>query len=362
MTTLLILILQALLVAGVSGQEPHKLNQLIQSPISTDASKAFREARDQIKNGEWANAEQSFSRFIADHPQDRETPAALYWLAFALKQQSKFADADRTLTQLIAKFPASTWVNDARTMRVEIAPKLKNNAVIEQGVSAENEEIKLAALQSLFEAKPERAIAISTDILKPGSGASRVMKEGAITLLGESESKEAATALINAARNETDSALRKKVIRALGEREEESVVDELLKLFAADKSDAIRHEILSALAEIEHPRAQAAIIELARGAESVELRMKAIESLWNLEEEKAIDVLTQLYDVEKDERIKETLISTLGESKEKKALRKLIEIARRDSSIKLRKKAIEMIAKSDDPDAAAFLEEILKKN
>lgn len=298
MTTLLILILQALLVAGVSGQKLHKLNQLIQSPISTDASKAFREARDQIKNGEWANAEQRFNRFIADHPQDRETPAALYWLSFALKQQSKFEDADRTLTQLIATFPASTWVNDARTMRVEIAPKLKNNAVIEQGVSAENEEIKLAALQSLFEAKPERAIAISADILKPGSGASRVMKEGAISLLAESESKEAATVLINTARNETDPGLRKKAIQALGE----------------------------------------------------------------LEDERAVESLTQLYDAEKDEGLKAQIISALGESEEKKALRKLMEIVRRDSSLKLRKKALEMIAQSEDPEAAAFLEEILKKN
>src|SRR4030095_7815418 len=192
MTTILFIALQTVLIAGggaafVSGQDPDRLNQFVQSQDSSEAAiNAFSEGRNMINNGAWAKAEQSFDRFIASYPKDKEIAAAHYWLAMALKQQNRFQEADMRLLQLIEKFPRSSWLTDARTMRVEIAPRLKNNRVIEQGVSAENEEIRLAALQSLFEARPERAAAIAADILKSGSGASRLMREGAITLLAES--------------------------------------------------------------------------------------------------------------------------------------------------------------------------------
>lgn len=432
MTTILFIALQTVLIAGgspayVSGQDPDRPNQFIQSKDSSDsAMKAFSEARNLIKDGEWAKAEQSFDRFIADYPKDKEIAAAHYWLAFALKQQNQFQEADKWLLQLIEKFPGSSWVTDARAMRVEMAPRLNNKKVIEQGVGAENEEIKLAALQSLFEAKPERAIALAADILKPGSGASRLIKEGAIALLTDSDSKQAIPALIDAARNETDYELRKKAVRALGghadesaldplkalatqstdkeiariairalaehegpraqallieiarsnadaelratairglgEREQDSVVDELLKLFASDRNETIRKEILSALAEMKLPRAQAAILEVARAADSVELRKKAIHALGDQEGERAVDSLTQLYDVEKDEGMKAVILDALGESEQKKALMKLMDVVRREPSLKLKKKALAMIGESDDPDAIKFLEELLKKN
>jgi HEAT repeat protein len=432
MTTILFIALQTVLIAGsgpahVSGQFPDGLNLGAQSQDSSDAAmKAFSDARNLIKDGEWAKAEQSFNSFITSYPKDKDIAAAHYWLAFALKQQNQFQEADKWLLQLIEKFPGSSWVTDARTMRVEIAPRLNNKIVIEQGVSAENEEIKLAALQSLFEAKPERAIALAAEILKTGSGASRLMKEGAIALLTDADSKQAIPVLIEAARGETDYELRKKAVRALGihddesvldplkalvtqsadkeiariavralaehegpraqallieiarsnadaelrataikglgEREQDSVVDELLKLFTSDRNETIRKEILSALAEIKLPRAQAAILEVARAADSVELRKRAIRALGDREEEQAVDSLIQLYDAEKDEGMKEVILNALGDSEQTKSLMKLMDVVRREPSLKLKKKALAMIGESDDPEAAKFLEELLKKN
>src|SRR5262245_9961870 len=160
MTTILFIALQTVLIAGgslayVSGQDSDRLNQFVQSQDSSDAAmKAYDEGRNLIKDGEWAKAEQSFNSFISSYPKDKEIAAAHYWLALALKQQNQFQEADRQLLQLIEKFPRSSWVTDAKAMRLEIAHRLNNNKLIEQGVSAENEEIKLAALQSLFEARP----------------------------------------------------------------------------------------------------------------------------------------------------------------------------------------------------------------
>jgi TolA-binding protein len=159
-----LLILQTLVITAVygeraAGQSLEQLNRFVQSQAPSAAATAFREARDLIKDGEWGKAEVRFNRFIAEFPKDREVAPALYWLAFSLKQQNKFPAADATLTRLIEQYPASTWVSDARAMRLEMAPRLKNSQVIEQGVSEANEEIRLAALQSLFEArKPGRNV------------------------------------------------------------------------------------------------------------------------------------------------------------------------------------------------------------
>jgi HEAT repeat protein len=396
MKLIMLLALQSFLLTGsslvyVSGQDLDRLNQFIQSQGSSDAAiKAFGEARNMIKDGEWARAEQSFSRFIADYPQDKDIAAATYWLALALKQQNKFQDADRTLTQLMEKFPGSSWVTDAKVLQLEIAHKL-GVRYLEQRVREENEEIKLAALQSLFQAKPDRGVAIAAEILKPGSGASRLMKEGAIALLTDCETKEAVALLISTLRNETDYELRKKIVRALGIHDDDSVVDPLKSLVTQSNDKEIARLAMRALSEHQSPRAKAFLVEIAHSNADEEMRVIAIRRLGEYDQldellklfasnknksirdaiiyelgemnhPRALDSLIQLYDVEKDENTKEIMLRALGESEEKKALRKLMDIVRRDPSLQLKKKALAVIGESDDPEAVKFLEELLKKN
>jgi HEAT repeat protein len=295
------------------------------------AAAAFRQARDLVNAGEWSQAEERLNRFVAEFAADREVPAALYWLALSHKQQNEFAVADGVLTRLIARFPQSPWVSDARAMRVEIAPRLKNTQVIEQGVRDSNDEIKLAALQSLFEARPERAVAIATDLLKAGSGASRVMREGALELLADADVAEAVPVLVAVARSDPDQRLRLEAIEALGE---------------------IRSE-----------RAEASLVELARSGD-VEIRRHAIEALAERAADggtlRALQSLIAIYDAEPDERLKEEIIDLLGESRESAALNKLMQIAAGDSSTRLRKEALSAIGESDHPDAIAFLEKLLR--
>lgn len=295
------------------------------------AAAAFRQARDLVNAGEWSQAEERLNRFVTEFASDREVPAALYWLAFAHKQQSEFPAADGVLTRLIARFPQSPWVGDARTMRVEIAPRLKNTQVIEQGVTDPNEEIKLAALQSLFEARPERAVAIATDLLKAGSGASRVMREGALELLADADVAEAVPALLVVARSDPDQRL--------------------------------RIEAIEALAEIRSERAETSLVELARTGD-FETRRHAIDALAERAEDggagSALQSLMSIYDSEPDERLKEEIIDVLGESRETAAVKKLMQIATGDASIRLRKAALSAIGDSEHPDAAGFLEKLLR--
>src|SRR5262245_62182805 len=97
-------------VAGASAQELGKLNSFIQSSNAKDeAMKIFRQGRDQIEDEEWSSAAASFNSFVAGYPKHKDVDAALYWMAFALKKQGKYAEAETQLEKLMSENQRSTW-------------------------------------------------------------------------------------------------------------------------------------------------------------------------------------------------------------------------------------------------------------
>src|SRR5499426_2784563 len=210
--------------AGASAQELGKLNRFIQNSNAKDeAMKVFRQGRDQIEDENWSSAAATFNSFVADYPKHKDVDAALYWMAFALKKQGKFAEADRQLERLIREHPRSNWLDDARAMRVEIAGQTGNKQVVERELDKNDLEIKLIALQGLFQSNPDRAMAIVGEILlKPDSQAGRQLKDNAIALLGQHGGPKTTPTLMDLARNLTDRKLRKTAIFWLGQSGDES--------------------------------------------------------------------------------------------------------------------------------------------
>ncbi|MBC7911076.1 MAG: tetratricopeptide repeat protein, partial [Pyrinomonadaceae bacterium] len=91
-----------------SDQDLDKLNRFVQTQNSAQASaKVFREGRDLIGDENWKGAADKFRGFITSYPKDQNVDAALYWLAFALKKQERYADADVQLNRLLKDFPRS---------------------------------------------------------------------------------------------------------------------------------------------------------------------------------------------------------------------------------------------------------------
>lgn len=71
-------------------QELEKLNRLVQTSNASDAEmKIFREGRDLIGDESWEKAATKFREYISRYPKGKDTDAALYWLAFALKKQDR---------------------------------------------------------------------------------------------------------------------------------------------------------------------------------------------------------------------------------------------------------------------------------
>src|SRR5215213_4572935 len=173
-----------ILSTGLAQQQDlDKLNRFVQTQ-NLPAAKLFREGRDLVGDEDWDQAEGKFRRFVQLYPKDANLDAALYWLAFSLSKQEKYDEAERHLKRLLAEFPRSNWADDASALHTQIAGATGNQRVINNALDNEDDvEVKIVALESLFQSNPERGLAYVTEMMKPGSKASTRLKEAGIELL-----------------------------------------------------------------------------------------------------------------------------------------------------------------------------------
>lgn len=418
-----VVLMGALFVKGFAQQDIDHLNRFVQTQNAA-AARVFREGRDLIGDEEWKEAEGKFRSFVANYPKEKNLDAALYWLAFTQIKQEKYHEAEQQLKRLLAEFPRSNWADDASALRVQIAQQVGNPGVINQTLDEDDMEVKIVALQSLFESNPERGLAYVAEMMKPGSKASQQLKEAGIELLRRHGGPKASALLLDIIRNQTDQKLRIVAINTLGRTGDESMLpllkdlattatdeeiseaavfaisryegeaarallldlarngksvevrklaifwlgndgdaamDELMRIYATDSSEEVKKQVLFALKRMGTARSLAKLYEIAGNAnEDVDVRKDALQWIGQSGDEQSLNFLIQRYDTEKDEEIKKQIVFALSRSGDKRAIRKMIDIARRDPSVETRKQAIFWLGRSEDPEAQKFLEDLLK--
>jgi|GEM_PF-3126259 len=402
--------------------------------------KEYREGRDLIDREEWAKAAAKFNEIISKYPDNKSADAALYWLAFCYKKQKQFKEANAALDRLLKDFPTSSWADDARVMKLEIghplgvfyspgtttvAPavpngvhrsKLPNETLkgtpvtptytqnlalsdvyssIEPTKLDREDEIKLAAFQSLLSADPKRAIETAGEILKPGSKASESFKTEVVRafrsarlsnsqgmnfflkgvssqftpLLGE--------ILVKSFRNESNLKIRKEIIYALSSIGDSQSVNYRAQLYNSENDAEIKKAIINSFSNpVLHmletnsnanPIRKIAfdkLMDIVRTEKDGELRRVAFTNLQRFAEwsgnERTVEMLSQLYDGETNEQFKISIIQSLSNLKQNQASKKLLEIAKNEKSDKLKLEAIYALGTSKDPEVLKFLEELIK--
>jgi HEAT repeat protein len=326
--------------ARAFDQDLAKLNRFAQGGDSP-SMQVFRQGRDLIEKEDWAAAAAKFEGYVAQYPKSKEADAALYWLAYALKKQGRFQDAERALDRLVGEFPRSTWADDARAMEVEIAPQT-GKRVDPEGLA--DDELKMVALQSLFESDPARAAGYVAEILKPGSKASRELKETAVSLLGNRGGPEATAMLLDIARTQPDPDLRGIAIHRLGQTNDETVADELMKIYAAERDRDVKAQVLHAFSQMNGPRAYARLLEVARGGEDTELRQTAIHLMGQRNDGQVVDDLTRLLSSERDDDVRAAVLHAFSQINDPRAQARLLEVARGgEGGVELRAQAIHLL-------------------
>ena len=323
-------------------QEIQKLSRFVQgTKVNTAAMQIFREGRDFIEAQNWQKAAEKFRDFIAGYPKDKDLDAALYWYGYSLQKQGLKEDAQRPLIRLVEAYPNSTWRREADALLVVLGRQDKVN----DALNRDNCEIKILALQSLFQADQERAITFVTEVLRANPTQCPGLQSAAVSLLGSHAGARAIPMLLEIARTNPDLKLRLTAIRRLGDQHTDEVAVELVKLYEADRTKEIRIQTLRALAETRSPRGAAKIIEIARSGDDLSIRQYAIRYMAELRgDNNALEELIRLYDADKTHEIRIQIIRALSERDDPRARAKLLDIARTGETPELRIEAIRRLA------------------
>ena len=323
-------------------QEIQKLNRFMQaSKMNTAAAQIFKEGRDFIEAQNWQRAAEKFNEFIKGYPKERDLDAALYWYAYSLQKQGQKEQAVTPLKRLIERFPGSSWRREAEALLALMGYQ----NVVADFKSNEDCEIKVLALQSLFQADQERAITIVTDSLKANPSACPGFQSAAVSLLGAYGGARAVPILLDIARANTavkpDLKLRLTAIKRLGDQHSEQVVDELIKLYDADQTKEIRVQILRALVDSRTQRGSAKVFEIARSGSDVATRQYAIRYLADLRDAASLDELIRIYDTDKTPEIRMQVLRALADRRDDpRARAKILEVAKSGDTPEMRYEAI----------------------
>jgi hypothetical protein len=92
-------------------------------------SKRMERAKDHIAEEQWSRAIVELQA-VADDPREANRDEALFWLAHSEHEMGDHPAAIQTIARLERQFPKSRWVRPARSLRVEIAQRLKREDVL----------------------------------------------------------------------------------------------------------------------------------------------------------------------------------------------------------------------------------------
>lgn len=101
--------------------------QLAAAPAAD--SKRMARAKDFIADEQWMRAIDELKRALAD-VKEPNRDEALFWLAHSQHQAQELAEAVETIARLEREFPSSRWVRPARSLRIEIAQRLRRDDVL----------------------------------------------------------------------------------------------------------------------------------------------------------------------------------------------------------------------------------------
>lgn len=78
-----------------------------------DPGVAFKQAKDLLLAGDYANAEQAFSAYVNNYPESTKTPEAKYWWGETLFVREAYSDAAGAYIGAIRGWPQTSWAPDA---------------------------------------------------------------------------------------------------------------------------------------------------------------------------------------------------------------------------------------------------------
>lgn len=192
---------------------------------------------------------------------------------------------------------------------------------------SDTDELKIAALEALISAPPERALPLANKVLA-GDNSDEV-KERALFILSQIDTPESQATLVRFARDANGS-LQEEAIRMIGISGDQASLAGLSEIYAAGNSD-VRDAVLEAYLIAGDKQA---VFEIAANADNADDFEEAVETLG------AMGASDQLRELRGRTGVSESLIEAYAISGD---LESLLEVARDNSDVEMQAEAIEAL-------------------
>ena len=303
------------------------------------SNRDYERGRRALDKREWDAAIAQFTEVAAAGRSNAD--AALYWKAFALGKLGRQAEASATLDSIAKLHPQSRWLNDAKALQAEIAQAAGRPVSPE---NANDDELKLMALNGLMQSDPERSIPLLEKLLERRM--SPQLQERALFVLSQSDSARAREIVTRVAKGGSNPELQLKAVRSLGIYGSKANREALASIYGSSSDVAVKQAVLhSFMVSGERDR----ILQAAKSDANPELRKSAIHWLGTMG---AGTQLAEMYSSESDADTRMHILRALFISGNSG---KIIDLAKTEKDPKLRLRAIDHLGTMRSADTAAAL-------
>jgi hypothetical protein len=301
---------------------------MVISIAASPESKRMSRAKDFIADEQWTHAVEVLRAAVAD-PKEPNRDEALFWLAQSEYQAGDPGAALETIARLEREAPSSRWVHPARSLRIEIAQRLRRDDVLWLTATPPPARAPVPpapAPQPTSTPVPPVAPQPPTRLPKPAAAAREPLPPP------PAPPAPPATWVPQPFAPDVD--LRIEALSSLMPQHAERVIP-LLKEIALQADDPEARRAVFVLAQSSRPEARRTVVELARQA-AEPVRVAAVRELGRFGGADVSKTLLQVY-ADATVRVKREVVTSLGERADAAAL---FQIAKAERDPQVRNTAI----------------------
>jgi HEAT repeat protein len=368
-----------------------------------EARKTYEEAKAYIYQKNWEKAIDSLNTIIQFFEESEYLDDSLYWLSYSMNKLSSTLaniemqlemqkEALHNLDSLIEEYRNSSWVDDAKFLRIEIAEDLAKKGlkdyrqyindvaeaeVREAAESLEKEtakkaaqeavdpelELKLVALNALLNLEENKAFPILVKLIKKEDDPK--IRERAVFILSQKDHPDVLPLMIDLATKDPDKKIKETAIFWLGQRKGKESTDALIKIYDQTTDSRLKQRLIHALSQNRSKKAKDKLLEIIKKEKNRKAREMAIFFLAQQRDKEALNLLSDIYFQTDDLNLKKIVIHAISQyihgELSHQAVNKMIEMARKEKDMELKKQLTFWLGQSKNEEAMKFLKEILEK-
>lgn len=272
---------------------------------------------------------------------------ALYHKAYALYRLGRGSDATATLTELRKSHPQSRYLKDAAALETAIRQSAGQAPSPE---AADNDELKLLAINALVHTDPERALPLLEGVLNGGAN-SHQLKTRALFVLAQSSQPRAREILLGLARGGGNPDLQRTAIQYLATRGRERVTSaELKEIYDSTPDPEIKRAVISAWGTM----GELGPLVSVASAPGTDMALRTT-ALNRITDPAAADTLWAIYQKEQDKELRLSILSRLGSMG---ASDRLMDVVRTEKDADVRRRAIRSLGNMRADKSGAALAEL----